>query len=331
MVWVHVFEELSPHFVGWVHGVVEAFGGPPAAPGFMICLGVGVIFTKHGSPKDLAIRGLRILVIGYVLNVFRYVLPDLIGFALTGYDLFLSNTFYFFSIDILEFAGLAFLFMALARKLHFNWVVMLLIGVAASVTGYALAINKVSTGNRMANQFLGYLWGITPETYFPFFSWIIFPIFGHIFGQLLQHCNNKKRFYLCLSPICGILALAYFARMIISNSIFFLADNTYCFIAPSDAAYCIVLAITLFGLDYAMIRLFHNIQFNTLKRFSKHVNSIYCIHWVLIGIMTVVKLSAFKSSDLPFWAGTLITIILLFVSDRLAVLYSDRRNRPARP
>lgn len=321
MVWTHVFEELSPDTEGILVTLVRnILGGPFAAPIFMICLGVGICYSRNNKPKDLLKRGLGILGIGFLLNIVRYVLPDLIKYALTNESKYLDATFSLFSVDILQFAGLAFIFFALAKKLNLDNTKLLLIGMLASVLG--MILRNFSTGSYVTDQFVGFIWGTATRTYFPFLNWIIFPIVGVIFGSYLKRCKDKGNFYLRVSPICGGLMVIYLA-LTIHFGLMFTSDGSYFFMGIFDAVFFIVLALAVFGLNYAILNLFSKISFQSFMRWSKNINAIYYIHWSLIGLIGIFMLIWEKTTSMQFWQGTLIAAILMFVSDRLAVWYLD--------
>ena len=72
MVIVHVYEEMSVVDYGarpdsLLRGVIEFLGGPLAAPVFMFAMGVGMVYTRHRNPRAFALRGLRLLLAGYLL------------------------------------------------------------------------------------------------------------------------------------------------------------------------------------------------------------------------------------------------------------------------
>lgn len=186
MVWVHTAETFGNE-QGIGNAIVEILGGPFAAPVFMVCMGIGMRYAKKTAAKDLAKRGAGLLFTGLILNVFRYVIPLFIGYAATGETLFLYTFPFLFGVDILEFAGLAFLFFALAKKFSWSDKSLAAIAVLSSLCG--MLLKEMSTGFLYADQFLGYIWGNDEaETYFPFLNWILFPVFGYLFGKLLRRC-----------------------------------------------------------------------------------------------------------------------------------------------
>ncbi len=322
MVWTHVFEELSPNSEGILITLVRnILGGPFAAPVFMICLGIGISYSKRNTPKDLLKRGVSLLGIGLLLNVVRYVLPDLVKYALTNDSTYLYDTFSLFSVDILQFAGLAFLFLALVKKLELKHTALLFIGVIASILG--MSLRGVSTGSYVTDQFAGFLWGTATKTYFPFLNWIIFPIAGLVFGSLLKRCKDKENFYLRVSTLCAGLMVIYLI-FTIRFGMMFLSGGSYYFLGLLDAVFFIILALMVFGLNYTILRLCTKVSFQLFMRLSKNINTIYCIHWSLLGLLGIVMQFLVKSNGLSFWLGTLTATLLLIISDRLAAWYLDR-------
>ena len=206
MVWVHTLETFGTES-GLGYEIVENFlGGPFAAPVFMVCMGIGMRYGRKTSAKDFAMRGIGLLLTGLILNIFRYVLPMLTAYALSGEKLYLNTFTFLFGVDILEFAGLTFLFFALAKKLRWKDSTLLVIAAAASVMGALL--KWTVTGNMYIDQFTGYLWeNDDAQTYFPFLNWIIFPVFGYLLAKMLRHLADKKTFYQKVSTVCGAVGL----------------------------------------------------------------------------------------------------------------------------
>jgi uncharacterized membrane protein len=322
MVWTHVFEELAPNADGALATLVRnILGGPFAAPIFMICLGIGICHSKHNAPKDLMHRGISLLKIGLLLNVFRYVIPDLIKYAITNNIQYLYDTFALFSVDILQFAGLAFLFLAAAKKLELGKVALLLIGVAASILGTVL--RYMSTGNYVIDQFLGFLWGTKTATFFPFLNWIIFPIIGMVFGALSKRCKDKAGLYLRVTPLCAGIMLVYLFFTIYFGFMF-ISEGAYYFLGVFDAMFFIILAVMVFGCCYALQYWLSKLKYKFLMRVSKNINVVFCVHWTIIGWLGIVQLFFMQLKDMQFWQVTLLAAIILFLTDQLTTLYVDK-------
>ena len=81
---VHVFVDGSPPSALDSLGIPYYFdsivGGVIGPTRFMIVMGIGLAYTRHGSPKEVFWRGVKIGIIGLLLNVFRYLIPSLVGY-----------------------------------------------------------------------------------------------------------------------------------------------------------------------------------------------------------------------------------------------------------
>ena len=333
MIWVHTAETFSSGTsVGYE--IVENFlGGPFAAPVFMVCMGIGMRYGRKTSAKDFAKRGIDLLMIGLVLNVFRYVLPLLIGYALSGETLFLNTFTFLFGVDILEFAGLAFLFFALAKKLKWNDLTLLIIAAAASVAGALL--KWTATGNMYIDQFTGYIWGNEDaQTYFPFLNWIIFPVFGYLFAKLFRHLADKKAFYQKVSTVCGVVGLGYLVLAYGFKFPFSMYGETgyYYFLGPIDTIAVLMLVVGIFGFDYFMLPLQNTFFVKALRDMSKNINTVYCIQWTLIGVTGILLGGVvFPESGLTFLPMTLLAAVVVVISGVTAHWYQNKKFLNTKP
>ncbi len=192
MVYCHVLWK----FVGEDNfGPIELFfyvvpSGPYSAPIFMFCMGMGMNYSRHNSVREVAKRGVNILIIGIVLSVIRTGIPGIIyvlKYERDVTDLILEIV----QVDILQFAGLAFLGIALLRKLNCSHKQMLLIACASNIL--ATLIKGIGSRNPVLNPIFAYFIGeYTEYSCFPFFTWFIIPVAGLVFGDLWKRCADKK-------------------------------------------------------------------------------------------------------------------------------------------
>ena len=121
MVCIHVYEQFGNwDFYGdmpgtWYRNTLEFLGGPLAAPVFMFCMGIGMIYTRHSAPAEFVKRGIKLLLTGYALNFVRQTLPMLIGMLIgvkTDYSLIGG----LLNVDILPFAGMVFITVGILKK-----------------------------------------------------------------------------------------------------------------------------------------------------------------------------------------------------------------------
>ena len=121
MIFVHTYEVFtydaffeSPGYENPVlyalNFIVEFFGGAPAAPVFMFCMGLGITFSKNPTPSKFMKRGVVLLLVGLLVNFLEEILPifweapsfDEIHEAVPG--LFANDVYFFFGLTFFFFA-----------------------------------------------------------------------------------------------------------------------------------------------------------------------------------------------------------------------------------
>lgn len=333
MIWVHTAETFSAG-TGLGYAIVDNFlGGPFAAPVFMVCMGIGMRYGRKTDVKDFVKRGIELLLIGLILNIFRYVLPMLTVYAFSGEKLYLNTFTFLFGVDILEFAGLAFLFFALAKKLKWKDSTLLIIAAVASALGALL--KWTTTGNMYIDQFTGYIWGNDDaQTYFPFLNWIIFPVFGYLFAKLFRHLADKKTFYLKASIAGGVLGLGYLILAYVFKFSFGMygENGYYYFLGPIDTIAVLLLVVGIFGFDYLLLSVQDTLPVRALRDMSKNINTVYCIQWTLIGVTGILFSGViFPEDGLTFVPMTFLAAVVVMISGGVAHWYQKRKFFSTKP
>ena len=121
----------------------------------MISMGIGMRYTRHQSPASYLMRGFALLTIGQFLNILRNAVPNLIAYWITGKQVFIANVLLILQADILTFAGLAFLLMAVFKMCRLKGSVVLAAGVLLSVLSMVFWKMAVPPGNYLASQLAG--------------------------------------------------------------------------------------------------------------------------------------------------------------------------------
>ncbi|MBP2622765.1 heparan-alpha-glucosaminide N-acetyltransferase domain-containing protein [Streptococcus oricebi] len=198
MIFIHAQENLANQAVQEsLFGQFNDFVGTvPAAPVFMFLMGLGIVYSRKNDPATYYKRGALLFLSGFILNVLCGFLPNLVQAFLSPQS---SQTFLtqaimnLFEIDILPFAGLAMITFGLIKQFNLkNY------HVAFLALGFGLLnflISPLVPSNPILATFLGLFWGTNSLSYFPFLSWIFYPLVGYLFGNLLIRCTNKNRFY----------------------------------------------------------------------------------------------------------------------------------------
>ena len=325
MVIIHVYEEMSvvrywsrPDSLFRV--VLEFLGGPLAAPVFMFAMGVGMVYTKHRTPRAFAMRGLRLLLASYLLNVVRMTIPFYLA-HLSG-DSWGHWTVVdtIGLIDILQFAGMAFLLTALLEKWKAGrWGIL---AVALVLQGVGTVFLHSFDGLPSATQYaVGLFFHTNPNVCFPLTLWYVFPAFGLCFGEYLQTVGDKKTMYnrIALLSAAGLLGLSAGMRYMGWN----LLDN---FALAGEAYYIQHLPQTLWTLCVIGLQLFVCFRIslilskpfaNWAEFISRRLNTIYLIQWVIIPY-AVAAMGAAGLPMLPAWgivpAGLLIAAASILAS-----------------
>lgn len=303
----------------------SVIGEPMGAPMFMFAMGFGMVYTKHHTPKDYMLRGIRIGITGYVLNICRFLVPFLAGYLITGdYGKYIEPLPYrVLGNDILQFAALAMLVISLFVRLHVPNAGMFFICLVMSIIGTAL--NGLDAGTPFGNIFLGYLVGTEDAagkmfSDFPLLNWLIIPVGGYIFGEYLLHVKNKKLFYGILSTAGMLAAVVYFPAGIRNGwGMFGEGQNCYYHLVTTDAIVCLAVTVGMIGIYYVIVRYLPEKVLACTGEISRNINAVYCIHWVFVMVNTNVVLYILQGTqELPVPAtlllGTCISIVSILMA-----------------
>ena len=213
---VHLFCECTPpeglSEVGMPFYFDSVVGGPFGAPMFIFCMGVGLAYTKKNAPALVFRRGVRIFLLGVLHNTCRYLVPCLLGQWITGdsEQYFDRLPYLFFGNDILQFAGLAMMLMALLLALKLSPARCFIVGVAFELL--AALIGSRDYGNEAVNVILGHFVGtyssnedIVIFSDFPLLIWFSMYAFGYLFGFYLMRCKEKRKLYQTLGPVSAVI------------------------------------------------------------------------------------------------------------------------------
>lgn len=149
------------------------------AAAFMICMGLGVRYSRRQSPKEWLNRGWELLTVGQLLNLCRNALPNLIAWWLSGKQFFIANALLVIQADILSFAGLAYLLLAGLRVLRLPDGGVLGLGIALNLASALLYSAMKYPENYLLSQLMGYFVVTNAESYFPLCSYYVFVAFGY--------------------------------------------------------------------------------------------------------------------------------------------------------
>ena len=301
--------------------VAHFFGCPFAAPVFMFAMGVGMVYSKNQAPRYLIVRGLKLLQLGFFVNIGEFFVPYFLsGNLMNDWERFpIANGLLLFCIDILAFAGMAFILIGLLKMLKLSAKHMVLVALILSIAGSFLRCHDLGSNvpNLIAGYFIGSGGGFTA---FPLFNWFIIPAMGLLFGEYYIRCNDKQKL-LRFWPVGLIVSVPYFiASWFIPNG--FLSDSRhYYFMTTIDAIFCLICVYGVIGLCYVISKRLSDKTIKVLSKISSNLNTIYVIQWFIIPITYVVIF--YFNRDIVFGDLSLVIISLLEIvaSVVLAAVY----------
>ena len=329
MVIVHcfdVFVSFSETSSGVQYAFLFVLNSIFGAGTFMFCMGLGTAYSGS-TPKALMKRGIRIFLIGYLLN-----LACALSYLILLRDVSLFVT-YLIGPDILQFAGLALLLFGFLQYVKCpDWGIG---AIAVALSLIATWIRTVTFDSSAANLILGLFIGSFDYEWmtggvFPLFNWFIFVAAGYLFAKyLLRKCTRKTAMYGLLSGVSAVLLAVYLGIAIPNGSGMMGSILRFHHLGILDAVVCI--AGTLFALGvYHMLfgRLPGSIR-SGVTRVSKDILPIYCIQWVILAWSVSVWVLC-GEPVLPDGVIILIGIAIFVLSAAAARAFSRRRSRIAK-
>ena len=331
MICVHVQEVLSHSAVqrSMFGNIVEFVTGFPAAPLFMFVMGVGTVYSRRQDAGYAIGRGASLLLMAYLLRAARGYIPWSLGIKLgllaqdaVPYGDVVQSLL---EVDILHFAGLCFILIGVLRAAKVPWGAYPVVGLMLGGLNYL--VRGIGTGHAYLDSILGLFWGTGETSYFPFLSWVMYPMVGVAFGHILRDSRDKRRLYL-QSLLAGCLVLL--AAMCVSGFRFmyymgFPEEHAYVYYHQDLIGNAVngSLALVWLAVLYFASGAFPAVVRHKLLYWSRELTPIYVIHWVLIGWLALF----IGFNQLMFWQTILAMAMIVVAADRIAAAYAGWRGK----
>ena len=172
---------------------------------FMVCMGFG-IGGGRTSPKNIRANGIQFLLIGLLLNIFRWLIPGILR-SVVLHTKMIQDVDFCLQSDIYYFTGLYFILYSYLKqwKIPIAGILMisiLLLTVNTLLTPYTGKLFPDLLDSDPANDLipsilLGSILGnfvyVDHSSCFPLLSWAIFPSVGVLLGEILKKTDDEKR------------------------------------------------------------------------------------------------------------------------------------------
>ncbi len=296
-------------------------GTAPSAPVFMLIMGA-FLMRSNASIGPTVWRGIKLLILGLILNLLRFTLPLLIALAdnnslnVTEGETPLELLFY---VDIFQLAGLSLIFCAFLKKIaEKKFVVPFLILTI-------LLVSPFLWGKFFSNPFSALFWGDAKNVSFPFFPWVIYPLLGMYLSRYLIGAKTLKRNLKKMGRYGFILGFLGLSMVILSILGLFMFD----FFSPNGdyersgaGIHLLIIGFVFlwFNACYWIEQKFgvENPIIKVLIYWSRNVTAIYFIQWVLFGWSTLI----FDLNKHNAFVSAIIGLIVLLITH-----FSVKRER----
>ncbi len=255
------------------------FGGPVVAPVFMIIFGFFIALSDL-TVRELIFRGLKIFFLGMLLNLalnFNLIISVINGKIDTDLWPYISG------VDILQFAGISLIVIAVFKNLLKKETGFLLSAIVISV--FSGQILPYFAPEIIGLKYLSaFIFGSTSWSYFPLFPWLAYPLSGMLFYKIRKEYDLSFLFTVRNKMIIGtaflvfVIFTAHYAINITSDLPLYYHHGVIFFGWTIVFVSCYTLVVCL--LDQWFGR---TLVFKWLKWMGKNVTLIYVIQWIIIG------------------------------------------------
>ena len=282
---VLVYSSPSIYNTVLVYGL-RFFAEGPGAQLFMFNMGFFLALKNPRPGNGSYWRGIQLFLAGYALNGIRLYLPGKFGWLpvelLTHYTVVPSADIHLpllLSGDILQFAGIGYAVMSwIHRHIKGSVFPILLYGMIALLAPFCRGIHSNWLGLDYA---LGLFFAEDARAFFPVFSWLCYPLAGYVAGNLFQQLREEDFYKRILQA--GLLLLA--AGILIKQ--LGPAGWELDFYRTGPGTTLAYTGFQLIWICFLQICLNYLPGVRPWKQLllfcSRHITSIYIIHWILIG------------------------------------------------
>lgn len=327
---VHVMEEAVEAkyaSAGLIHFGFAIYGLCVFGPSiFMICMGFG-LGGNRTSADAIRRNGIQFLLIGALLNIFRWLLPGILS-ALTIHTPLIEDINYCLVSDIYYFVGIFYIFYSFMKQWKISTGGLILISLLLLTADMLLTpYTNRYLHNHIVRSLVGNIVYVDETSCFPLMSWAIFPSVGILLGEILKKTTEEER-------------AVYMRRMMDFSVVVFICFSVFLWtykvdlmrvlVSPANAyitdlpnvVLLICIALFVISVMYYLCRVIGASAFmEYMLRVSAFIIPFYLLQWIIIAwifyLLPIfhVPLGTF---NVVLYLGTvvIVTVICLFVSTR---------------
>lgn len=285
------FDQSNPFVYILIFVLNTCFG----ASTFIICMGIGLAFTKNNAPIQIIKRGLIMLGLSFVFNFFRFTIIDILLYLVdgsVGIEFIISSVFF---VDVLTFAGLALILFGLLKLIKVPYFGILGISLVMAVLG--TIFNAIPTSSWITNMLVCPFLPVKEDptigynAYFPLFNWFIFVTLGYGLGLVLKKVKEKGLFYGVFAGFSGLFTVIYLTVCIINKAgLCEPTQSAMMFLEVYDSLAAFLITVAVFGLYYLISHVLPNFLKSYVSFLSKGITKFYVIHWFMYDLVMILAL-----------------------------------------
>ena len=330
MIICHCVEVLGEHRIGYESEFLYFFGFSvlgdfvAVAHAFMFAMGVAIIWTGKDDPRHLIKRGVRLYIMAFILNFFRYGIYAIIDGLIEGQ--FHEDTVYALVVqDIFHFAGLALILTGFLKYLKLKDTTILAIAVVMSAIGGPLAF--VFNESPVLNYLLGHLIVTTEEeSCFALLNWYVFVASGLVFARLLKKAEDKDSFYRRLLYVAGPIVAVYIVLNCIFGSHFLSKKGWYYAASLPESVGLLSIDLSLMAAFHFLLKKTDAARLTVFFNMGRNLTKIYIIQWCIIGFVDSIFCYLLEIV-FPYWFiylfGCLLVILSSWIAGKLGRRYGE--------
>lgn len=316
----------------WLGILLTFIAEGPGAQLFMFLMGMSVMISRTKSVKQVTQRALILLTAGYVLNIFRMVLPaklhvlpaslvndyivyrdrsPLISLLLTG--------------DILHFAAIAFPFLFLISRLNKPALIAIILYFTIAISSpflWGIHGDKV-----VIDHISGLFFSDGFRAFFPVFPWLCYPLAGVVAGHFYHRI--KPAYINSYFFKAGIIFLA--AGIIVSIIQPANWDKDFYRSGPGRTVWQTGFVLLWLCLAQVFVRHYSESVFYKLLSFcSKNITIIYFVQWILIAWGTGIagyRALGMGASIIALVLTTSVSLVIAWITQWIKAMCRNHRMR----
>ena len=263
---------------------ISYMAGPTAAPVFVFLMGASLGAARRTSFRDMAIRGLWLVFLGYVLNFLRGVIPASLGLAsgmitadqVAPYTLWWLGT----TVDLHHMVGFSLIAIAALRtRVEPGWTWIALAGLLILV---APSLRTLAVGSSLLDAPLTPFVGSAPNVYYAVVPWLMYPLAGAVFGRIMSRAADRAAVFRRGAAIGAVLVAIGLVMIYLQRPGF---DVYTYWRQPASFAVAIfgVILVWLALCDLATRRPAIDRRLRIVYGWSDRVIAMYFTHWIIVG------------------------------------------------